>query len=108
MKLRGQTTDKRLARWRDGACPIHGRGFVDDKDADVGNSEWTSVRCSVIECDVRAARWPGIDEHHASFGWRSGPAEVHAILVHAHDIAPEGPKPGTGARIVRTGYRLEE
>lgn len=57
---------------------------------------------------MRAVRYAAGDAHHASFGWRAGPEEIHALLAKAGDIASEGEEPGPRARRVRTSYPLEE
>ncbi len=90
-----------MARWRDGCCPVHGGGLVDD---DAGDG---LVRCSVEECTVRAKRFAAGDAYHASFGWREGPEEIRALLAKAGDIAAQGDEPGPRARRVRTSYSLE-
>ena len=104
MRARGQSQEAWLSRWRDGACPIHGTGFV----ADVDGPDHTVVRCSKEDCVLRAARWPAQDEHHASFGWIAGPDEIRALFVKAGDIEVDSAKPGRRGRIVRISYRLEE
>ena len=100
--MRGQSKEAWLARWRDGCCPIHGGGFIAD-----AAGEPAHVRCSNEECAVRASRWPGTDEHHASFGWRAGPEEIRAALVHSNDVAEGSEMPGKSARVVRISYPLE-
>mgnify|MGYP001544587036 CR=1 FL=1 len=114
MSVRGQNNEAWLKRWRDGACPIHGRGFVVDTSASAAAATagpadaFVRVRCAVDECDVRAARWPGTDEHHASFGFLAGPDNVRALLAKAGDVDASSPAPGKRARMVRISYRLEE
>ena len=108
--MRGQNNEAWLARWRDGACPVHGRGFLDDDDevADpVGADVARALKCSILECTVRVARWPGADDHHASLGGRAGPEEIRALLVKAGDVDGDSARPGKRARVVRTSYRLE-
>ena len=109
MKKRGQSNETWMSRWRDGACPVHGGGFIDDKEAMEKLAAGVPMRvmCSVAECSVRAIRYAAADAHHASFGWRAGPEEIHALLAKAGDIALEGTEPGPRARRVRTSYDIE-
>jgi hypothetical protein len=109
MKKRGQSNETWMSRWRDGACPVHGGGFVEDKEAMAKQPVGVPMRvmCSVAECDVKAVRYAAGDANHASFGWRAGPENIHALLAKAGDIAPEGTEPGPRARRVRTSYDLE-
>jgi len=107
MSVRGQNNEAWLSRWRDGACPVHGTGFVVDTHAPAAEG-YVAVRCAVDECDVRAAQWPGKDENHASFGFIAGPEPVRALLAKAGDVDAAGDKPGPRARMVRIAYRLEE
>ncbi|HEY4222283.1 MAG TPA: hypothetical protein VGO62_13095 [Myxococcota bacterium] len=95
-----------MARWRDGACPVHGLGFVDDAAAPA-SEQARAMKCGHLECTVKVARFPGPDDEHASFGWREGPDEIRALLAKAGDIAAEGDRPGKRARTVRTTYALE-
>jgi hypothetical protein len=106
MARRGQTKEAWLARWRDGACPVHGRGFLEDLEegAEAAADARRPVRCSVEECVVRAARYAAHDDHHATFGWRAGPDDIRAVLAKAGDIAAEGEAPGPRARLVRFSY----
>jgi hypothetical protein len=108
VKKRGQSKEAWMSRWRDGACPVHGGGFVDDVAVSPTGDGPVPVKCSVDECPVRATRYAAGDAHHASFGWRAGPDEIHALLAKAGDVAPEGDQPGLRARRVRTSYALEE
>ena len=103
--MRGQNNEAWLARWRDGACPVHGRGFVDD--GAVTEAGFTPVKCSIEECTVRAARWATPDPHRASFGWCAGPDDIKALLVKAGDVDGDSEKAGKRGRVVRFSYALE-
>jgi hypothetical protein len=108
MGVRGQNNEAWMSRWRAGTCPVHGKGFVEDATAPAEqDAGFFAERCPEDECDVRVARWPAHDAHHASFGWRAGPEKVRALLIKANDVDPNGPTPGTRARVVRTSYALE-
>lgn len=122
MKVRGQHTNAWLSRWRQGTCPIHGRGLVerpqpadaanaddDDFDGDAEVAEqMVEVACTKDACTVVVAQWPGKNQWHSLWGWLEGPDDIHAALVKAGDIPPEGPRPGHQARMVRTGWPLGE
>ena len=95
-----------MARWRKGTCPIHGVGFVVDKEA-AGGPQLQSERCPKDECVLRVTLSPGKDAWHGFYGWRAGPDEIRAVLVRAGDLQDDG-RPGHYARSVRTGYPLSE
>lgn len=116
MSIRGQNPETWRARWRKGTCPIHGTGFVDDVGRDGGAAladgaaSYVAQRCvgqAGEECAVRVARFAGKDEHHATFGWISGPDDVKAALVKAGEIAAEGVRAGKWGKEIRTSYPLE-
>lgn len=119
MTRRGQDLEARLARWRDGTCPIHGLGFVTPpgeappaprpdrwyrEPEDVG----AVVACPHEECTIVAAQWPGKDKWHSLMGWRAGPDEIKAMLLKANEISDDSDRPGRSARNVRTDFQLEE
>lgn len=109
MGVRGQSHEAWLSRWRDGACPVHGVGFIDDPEAGpAADGGFVAERCPREECSVRVARWPGPDRHHASYGWRDGPEEIRALLAKAGDVEAEGQKPGRRGRVVRISWPLED
>lgn len=119
MKVRGQHTNAWLSRWRQGTCPIHGRGLVerpdaaanvdrDDDDDDDGDEPMIEVACTKDECTIVVAQWPGKNRWHSLWGWLEGPEDIHAALVKAGDIPAEGPRPGHQARMVRTSWPLGE
>lgn len=97
-----------MARWRRGDCPVHGTGLVDDVAAATAappaENDGFPVMCTHLECDVRAWRWPGKDDSHALYGWRSGPEPIRAILAKAGDIENGGSRPGHHARSIRTTW----
>jgi hypothetical protein len=104
MAIRGQNPDAWLSRWRQGCCPVHGVGFIDEKGATVAGA--IAVMCPRDECPVRATQWPGKDASHALFGWRAGPDDIKRALSRG-DIADDG-RPGAHARSVRIAWPLED
>ena len=114
MSIRGQSPDAWRGRWRQGTCPIHGKGFVDDKDnpapaktAGVDES-YLEVKCPDLECTLRATQWPGKDQHHSFFGLRAGSDALRTALTQSGDIDREtSSRPGAHARTVRTSWPLE-
>ena len=114
MSIRGQSPDAWRGRWRQGTCPIHGKGFVDDKDnpapaktAGVDES-YLEVKCPDPECTLRATQWPGKDQHHSFFGLRAGSDALRTALTQSGDIDREtSSRPGAHARTVRTSWPLE-
>lgn len=108
MGVRGQNNEAWLKRWRTGNCPVHGRGYVADWDAAPADAGFIAERCGIDECDVRVARWPAHDAHHAAFGWRAGPDVIHALLVKAGDVDGNGPTPGRTGHVVRVSWPLPD
>jgi hypothetical protein len=107
MSRRGQGKDQWFARWRTGNCPVHGVGFLDDKEGPaIGGALRT--KCPREECTVVVAQWPGKDKHHAKLGWVAGPDEIKAVLVKAGDIDESSPAPGRNAAMVRMSYPVED
>ena len=112
MTRRGQDTDTRLARWRDGSCPIHGLGLATPRrplpSTTASAPDAVIVACPHEECTLVAVQWPGKDRFHSLFGFIAGPDDLKAMLLKAHEIEDDTDRPGRSARQVRTSYQLEE
>jgi hypothetical protein len=88
-----------------GACPIHGRGFTDDKGAVVVAGA-VAVMCAETDCSVRALQWPGKPEH-SFYGLLEASADIVTALTASGDIHHEDKtKPGPHARTMRTSWPL--
>lgn len=116
MKVRGQNPNAWVARWRQGTCPVHGRGLA-AKEADpetvgepgqVEEDQSVEVYCSHDECELRANQWPGKDRWHSVFGWAEGPDKIKAALVKAGEVEADGPSAGRWAKNVRTSWPMGE
>ena len=103
MKVRGQTPESWLSRWRKGMCPVHGVGCIEE----VQDESFIVAACAREECDIVIALWPGKDEHHKLQGWLEGPANVRAALAKVGEIEGEGPRPTRWSTQVRTSWPLE-
>ncbi len=120
MKVRGQHSTAWLSRWRQGTCPIHGRGLVeresshaehadDDDDDDLDAEEsMVEVACTKEGCTIVVAQWPGKNRWHSVWGLIDGPEEIRTALAKGGDIPSEGHRPGHQARMVRTSWPLGE
>jgi hypothetical protein len=115
MSIRGQSADAWRGRWRQGTCPIHGKGFVDDLDAAAAPTiagapgGGVAVRCPDPGCVVRATQWAGKDALHAFFGMSAAPDELRTALAQSGDIDHQtSARPGAHARAVRVGWPTGE
>ncbi len=107
MKVRGQNSEAWRSRFRQGTCPIHGRGLV-EKDTAKDDNVQVEICCTKEDCDFSASQWAGKDRHHSRLGWISGPENVKAALVASSDIREDSAEPGFEARMVRTSWPLGE
>lgn len=117
---RGQDTEARLKRWRQGNCPIHGLGLATPPGqiiappkktpvkGQVAAPMSTPVRCPHEECDFEAAAWPSSKEHFGLLGWQHGPEDIKAMLLKANEISADSTEPGRSARPVRLSWPLED
>ncbi len=115
MSIRGQSPDAWRGRWRQGACPIHGKGFIDDAESTAPPQPagvldvFVHVRCPDPECTLRATQWPGKDEQHSFYGLRDGVDVIRVALTESGDIDYQAStRPGAHARSVRTSWPLNE
>ncbi|MCP4499273.1 MAG: hypothetical protein GY822_04815 [Deltaproteobacteria bacterium] len=107
MKVRGQSSEAWRARFRQGTCPVHGRGLVERSGSDDDGGQ-LEIYCTKEECDFAASQWSGKDRYHSRLGWVSGPEKVKAALVTSSDIREDSNEPGFEARMIRTSWPLGE